>query len=247
MTARSPDDGAAGNGSWGFSGMWLSGPVPRCRVIPVRAVPLAAFIPSRVPGRGRGAWGGFASERSGGANHRGAEPAGGGGQNGLRPRAWRGADCLGASRPGRWPGRVCSCGLKAGAGSGGGGRGQAANLPVAHAVEDQGEQPPGGGDLGGVRGSIAAAGDDAVLDKRPITQSLGMRWMASVRAQRSIADPCLVTCPRATLRSDSRWRGVSPAHEHSCPALRNRVMSPISATITAASTGPMPGSCWMTW
>ena len=81
MTARAPDDGAAGNGSRGFSGMWLSGPVPRYRVIPVRAVPLAAFIPSRVPGRGRGAWGGFASERSGGANQRGAVPAG-----------WRGAE-----------------------------------------------------------------------------------------------------------------------------------------------------------
>ena len=68
----------------------------RCH--PVRAVPLAAFIPSRVPGRGRGAWGGSASEVSGGANQMGALPPGaggriacglapGGGQNAWRPRA----------------------------------------------------------------------------------------------------------------------------------------------------------------
>ena len=70
--------------------------------------------------------------------------------------------------------------------------------------------------------------------------------MASITAQRSIRDPCLVTCPRATLVSDSRCRGVSPAHEHSWAAFLNRVTSPISAVITAASTGPMPGSCWIT-
>jgi len=34
-----------------------SGP-SHVRCLPVRAVPLAAVIPSRVPGRGRGAWGG---------------------------------------------------------------------------------------------------------------------------------------------------------------------------------------------
>ena len=74
-----------------------------------------------------------------------------------------------------------------------------------------------------------------------------MRWIASITAQRSSREPCLVTCPRATLMSDSRCRGVSPAHEHSCPAFRNRVTSPISAVMTAASTGPIPGSCWITW
>src|SRR4029450_5134738 len=39
--------------------------------------------------------------------------------------------------------------------------------------------------------------------------------------------------------------GVRPAQEASCPGPGNRRMSPISATMTAASTGPMPGSCWI--
>ena len=81
MTVREPDNRAAGNGSrLGGTGIRLFQVVPMFRVHPVRAVPLAAFIPSRVPGRGRGAWGGFTS-RSGGANQRGAVPAG-----------WRGAE-----------------------------------------------------------------------------------------------------------------------------------------------------------
>ncbi len=50
-------------------------------------------------------------------------------------------------------------------------------------------------------------------------------------------------CPRATFRSDSRCRGVSPAQLHRWPGLGNRLMSPISAMATAASTGPSPGSC----
>ena len=48
-----------GAGAFGYAVVW---PVPGSGSIPVRAVPLAAFIPSRVPGRGRGAWGGCASE-----------------------------------------------------------------------------------------------------------------------------------------------------------------------------------------
>jgi hypothetical protein len=64
VTGREPDDVAAGNRSRGLFARWYSvvfGPVPGSGFIPVRAVPLAAFIPSRGPGRGRGAWGGFAS------------------------------------------------------------------------------------------------------------------------------------------------------------------------------------------
>jgi hypothetical protein len=39
----------------------------------------------------------------------------------------------------------------------------------------------------------------------PITESRGMRWMASISAQHSSRrEPCFVTCPRATLVSDSR-------------------------------------------
>ena len=38
--------------------------------------------------------------------------------------------------------------------------------------------------------------------------------------------------------------GVSPAHAASFRALPNRLTSPISATMTAPSTGPIPGSAW---
>jgi hypothetical protein len=38
---------------------------PHVPVLSGAAVPLAAVIPSRVPGRGRGAWGGSASEQGG--------------------------------------------------------------------------------------------------------------------------------------------------------------------------------------
>jgi len=41
------------------------------------------------------------------------------------------------------------------------------------------------------------------------------------------------TCGSQPRPSDSRCRGVSPAHEHSCPGFLKRVTSPISATITA--------------
>ena len=129
---------------------------------------------------------------------------------------------LGGLAPGPLPreGLVIPPAGAAGPGAGGG-SGQAADLVVAHPVEDEGEQLAGGGDLGDVLCFLPAAGDDGVLALADRVAGR-VRWMASVSAQRSIRDPCLVTCPRATLRSDSRWRGVSPAHEHSCPALRNR-------------------------
>jgi hypothetical protein len=73
--------------------------------------PLAAFIPSLVPGVRccRGAWGGFASG-PGGANQAGARAAGPGASCRW---PWRGAECSAASRPvaggriagGRAPGR----------------------------------------------------------------------------------------------------------------------------------------------
>lgn len=61
-----------------------------------------------------------------------------------------------------------------------------------------------------------------------------LRWIASTHPQRSSGEPCLVIGPRRTLESDARWRGVSPAQEHSCPGPVNLVTSPISATRTAA-------------
>ena len=53
----------------------------------------------------------------------------------------------------------------AGPAAAGGRCGQAADLPVAHAVEHQCEQPPGRGDFGDVAGFFPAAGDDAGLDR----------------------------------------------------------------------------------
>ena len=42
-------------------------------------------------------------------------------------------------------------------------------------------------------------------------------------AHRTSFDPCLVTLPRRTLRSDSRCLGVSPAHEHNASGVGKRV------------------------
>ena len=51
--------------------------------------------------------------------------------------------------------------------------------------------------------------------------------------------------PRRTVVSDSRCRGVSPAHETRCGGSGKRRTSPISATNTAASVGPTPGMAWI--
>ena len=67
----------------------------------------------------------------------------------------------------------------------------------------------------------------------------------STAAQRTSREPCLVIRPRCTVVSDSWCFGVSPAHDASCGGPAKRVMSPISATNTAASTGPIPGICWI--
>jgi hypothetical protein len=63
-------------------------------------------------------------------------------------------------------------------------------------------------------------------------------------AQRTSRDPCLVIRPRWTWVSDSWCLEVSPAQHANCAALPNREASPISATNTAARTGPTPGNCW---
>ena len=51
--------------------------------------------------------------------------------------------------------------------------------------------------------------------------------------------------PRCTVVSDSRWVGVSPAHDANWGGREKRWMSPISATNTAPSSGPTPGICWI--
>ena len=89
--------------------------------------------------------------------------------------------------------------LAAGSRAAHGRSGQAADLPVAQAVEDQGKHGPGGGDLGDVAGFLPAAGDDGVLDGAGDGVRTGPRWMASISAQRSIRDPCSATCPRVNL------------------------------------------------
>jgi hypothetical protein len=75
------------------------------------------------------------------------------------------------------------------------------------------------------------------------------RWRdtASTAAQRTSREPCLVMCPRRTFSSDSWWVGVRPAQLHKCRAEVNLEMSPISATKTAARTGPTPGMVWTAW
>jgi len=49
-------------------------------------------------------------------------------------------------------------------------------------------------------------------------------------------------CPCRTVRSEPRTVGVSPAQEASLRALPNRLMSPISASMTSAVNWPTPGS-----
>jgi len=75
------------------------------------------------------------------------------GQTDRRPRAWplarRSCSCRPRWRLGHWR---LACG-------------QAADLAVAHAVVDQGQQAAGGRDLGDVAGFLAAAGDDGGLDR----------------------------------------------------------------------------------
>jgi hypothetical protein len=103
-----------------------------------------------------------------------------------------------------------------------------------------------GADLAGPAAGSSDAGWSwaQVWDILPVVLEK-VHWQTS--AQRTIGDPCFVMWPRLTLVSDSRCRGVSPAHEHSRAGVVNRVMSPVSATIIAASTGPMPGRARMAW
>ena len=191
---------------------------PTCR--PLSGQASAAVIPSGVPGLpAAGAWGGFA-RRAAGSIRGAAAPPRGGGQTCTRSRAARVRACASCA-----PARA----------------GERPDLPVAHGVEDAGEQLAGRGGLGDVARLVAAAGDDVVLALARRVPA-GWCWIASTSAQRSSGEPCLVMWPRVTLVSDSRCRGVSPAQEHSRAGPGTGVMSPISATITAASTGPMPGS-----
>src|ERR1039458_10173019 len=98
VAADEIDELGAGNGSRGavLGGFSCFQVRPRSGGPPVRAVPLAAFIPSRVPGRGRGAWGGSASEEAGQA----------GSIRGTPPPPGRRGRIAGDLAPGRWPGKA---------------------------------------------------------------------------------------------------------------------------------------------
>ena len=83
------------------------------------------------------------------------------GQSRGRPRRANGRGRQnGDLAPGRWPAKL-SCHRSRGPG---GSLRQAADLPVAQAVEHQGQEPAGGGDLRDVLGFLPAAGDDGVFD-----------------------------------------------------------------------------------
>ena len=73
------------------------------------------------------------------------------------------------------------------------------------------------------------------------------RWMASVSAQAEHPRPLLGDMPAGDLEVGLTVAWCQPGPLVQLLVLRNPATSPISATITAASTGPMPGSCWMTW
>jgi hypothetical protein len=134
--------------------------------------------------------------RAAGSIRAAAAPPGGGGQTCRRSRAARV--------------RACSPGL----GEDAAGGGQRPDLPVAHRVEDAGEQLAGRRDLGDVLRFAAAAVGDAVPELAGRAAG-GLVPAASTMARRRVGEPCLVMCPRATLTSDSRCRGVSPAQLHS--------------------------------
>ena len=96
-----------GAGVWGIQ--LLSGP-SHGQGLAVRAVPLAAVIPSRVPGRGRGRMGRVRVRRGGPAGSIKGAPA--------PPGSGGGADTGGDLAPGRWPG-VADHAARAGGSAGG--------------------------------------------------------------------------------------------------------------------------------
>src|SRR6266581_7421882 len=108
-----------------------------------------------------------------------------------------------------------------------------------------GQQVPGAGQqLAGDRdgGDLvpAASGDAGVGGGEVRGPPGGLRGLVQHPPQPRRALPGMFPC--RTLRSEPRTVGVSPAQEASLRALGNRVMSPISATMTSAVNSPTPGS-----
>jgi hypothetical protein len=123
------------------------------------------------------------------------------------------------------------------------GLGEAANLAVAQAVVDErenlaGHRYPGlvGAAPFGDAAKPGREGRSAViaghrLDQRPPHQA------GALLGDRSAG----------RLGVGLAMLGVSPAHEHNASAERNRLMSPISATNTAAMVRPTPSMAWIAW
>jgi len=153
---REPDDGRRETGAGGLArGIRLCVQVRPVVSVWRAAVPLAAFIPSRVPSRGPGnAWGGprQGAVRRGQSRRRPRRHEGGGAENRATSRLAAGQESCCCSCRTRRRRRVF------------GGPGQAADLAVAHPVVDQGEQPPRGGDLRDAPGLRAPPGGDGLLD-----------------------------------------------------------------------------------
>jgi hypothetical protein len=178
---------------------------PRERVTPRldgRCAVAAAPRPVLRPGRPAGCIHPFVCPRR--AVCRGWHGAGsrlaGRGQSEGRPRRWAG----GGGRPAR--GRIDGAlapGPRARARSHGlSRRGDTADALVAHAVEDQGEQLAGGGDLGDLLGFLAAAGGDAVLDLPRLCSApaIGQRHARTGQAGVLASKSCPAT----------RWQARSP-------------------------------------
>src|SRR5213078_1670989 len=169
----------------------------------------------------RGWWprGHGAGSRAGGGINQTRRPPAGGGASKTSDHA------LPASGPAHAASRVAG--------------GQVADLAITHCVEDPGEQLACHGDLGDVLSLVAAAGEDVLL---VLAQRVAGGHVLDRLDQRPPhgRGPLLGDVPAADLGIGFPVPGVSPAHEHSRAGVANRVMSPISATITAASTGPIP-------
>jgi hypothetical protein len=113
-------------------------------------------------------------------------------------------------------------------------------MTVTQRVEDELQLAPGRSH--GTDVTAAAVSDP--LPQHPGHGAGGTFLTDSIAAQWTRREPRLVIRPRWTWVSDSWCLGVSPAQQVSFGAEANGVMSPISATNTAARVGPIPGMFW---
>jgi len=141
--------------------------------------------------------------------------------------------------PGWLPGRVWGGFAPAGSWS-------ATDAAVAHGIENVAQQLAGGGDLGDVFRFPAAAGDDGVLDLAGAgTGGLPLDRLDHRPAQDPRALPRHVPARYLDIGLAAPRRQARPGGQ--LPGPGKRRMSPVSATITAASIGPMPGSSRIAW